>query len=385
MSSTDLQETPTTDPSQKDGPIIWSNTLFLSLSPIITLFLLPTYIYYQGHHWALTVTAVLMWFFAGLGITVGYHRLFAHRSYEAHPIWKFLALVAGASALQNSALVWSASHRRHHKHTDHGEDPYDATRGFWWSHMRWIFHANERAEDFSNVPDLKADPLVMWQKKYYWAIAFTVDVLIPLGLGFLIGRPIGMLLFAGLARVVFTHQATFCINSLCHIIGTQPWSKKDTSKDSWICALITFGEGYHNFHHTFPADYRNGLKWYHFDPAKWLIWGGNKLGLTTNLKRTEAPVRWKKRLERQMDKYQESIVQTIPEAHSEWSIRVESACLRVEETLNIWSDKLREYRRAVKQGEVTESLLLSVKESRKAWKHSWREFMDLRKTMPIPA
>ncbi|MDG1550089.1 MAG: acyl-CoA desaturase, partial [Candidatus Poseidoniaceae archaeon] len=106
-------------------------------------------------------------------------------------------------------------------------------------------------------------------------------------------------------RVVFTHQATFCINSLCHIIGTQPWSKKDTSKDSWICALITFGEGYHNFHHTFQADYRNGHKWYHWDPSKWLIKSASWVGLTSNLHKIPAKSiearRMKRTFERKAD------------------------------------------------------------------------------------
>ena len=390
MTDTTSPKEPTLVPESNEstptrGPIIWSNALFLSLSPILTALSIPAYIYFSGHHWALTATAITLWIFAGMGITVGYHRLFAHRSYDAHQVWKFIALVSGAAALQNSALVWSASHRRHHKHTDHHEDPYDATKGFWWSHMRWIFHENDKVHDYSNAPDLAADKLVMWQHRNYWSIVFTCNVLLPLGLGFLIGHPLGMLLFAGLARVVFTHQATFCINSLCHMIGNQPWSKKDTSKDSWICALITFGEGYHNFHHTFPADYRNGLKWYHFDPSKWLIWTGNLLGLTSNLKRTEAPVRWRKRHDRQLEVYLDRLAETLPEVHSEWKIRVESASQRVEETLTQWAQQLREYRRAVKNGEVTESLRQAVSEAQKAWHHSWKEFMALRNTMPLPA
>ena len=114
MTQTELTETKT-----DDGPILWVNTLFLSLSPFIAAALIPIYLWNQGSHWALWVAAIVLWWVAGLGITIGYHRLFAHRSYKGSKVWRFMALIAGATALQNSAMVWSASHRRHHQHTDH--------------------------------------------------------------------------------------------------------------------------------------------------------------------------------------------------------------------------------------------------------------------------
>jgi stearoyl-CoA desaturase (delta-9 desaturase) len=368
-----------------DGPILWSNALFLSLSPLLAILLIPIYLWYSGGHWAIWVTTFAMWIFTGLGITLGYHRLFAHRSYKASPVWRFLALVAGAATLQNSAIVWAAAHRRHHRHTDHHGDPYDATRGFWWAHMKWIFHENDQADDLSNVPDLKADPLVVWQQKWYWVIALVMNLVLPLGLGLLIGRPWGMLLIAGLGRIVFTHQATFSINSLCHILGTQPWSESNTSKDSWICAYLTFGEGYHNFHHSFPADYRNGLRWYHFDPAKWAIWTGQRLGLTSNLKRTEAPIQWRKKLERQTEMYETSLSRFVPEVGADWNHRIESARQLVDEHLNRWSKNLREYQRACRNKEVTATLLRSLREARRAWRRVWKEFLALEQAMPLPA
>jgi len=101
-----------------DGPILWVNTLFLSLSPIFAAALIPIYLWNEGSHWALWVSAMVLWWIAGLGITIGYHRLFAHRSYQGSKVWSFFALIAGAIALQNSAIVWAASHRRHHQHTE---------------------------------------------------------------------------------------------------------------------------------------------------------------------------------------------------------------------------------------------------------------------------
>jgi len=212
-----------------------------------------------------------------------------------------------------------------------------------------------------------------------------MNLVLPLGLGLLIGRPWGMLLIAGLGRIVFTHQATFSINSLCHILGTQPWSESNTSKDSWICAYLTFGEGYHNFHHSFPADYRNGLRWYHFDPAKWAIWTGQRLGLTSNLKRTEAPIQWRKKLERQTEKYETSLSQFVPEVGADWNHRIESARQLVDEHLNRWSKNLREYQRACRNKEVTAALLRSLREARRAWRRAWKEFLALERALPLPA
>ena len=329
--------------------------------------------------------AVALWLFSGLGITIGYHRLFAHRTYKASWIWRFLSLIAGASALQNSVLVWTAAHRRHHRHTDHEGDPYNATRGFWWTHMKWIFHSNDMADDFSNVPDLEADPLVRWQHAWYWTIAWTINLGVPLTLGLLIDRPWGMLLFAGLARIAYTHQATFCINSLCHILGSQPWSRSTTSRDSWVCALLTLGEGYHNFHHTFPADYRNGLRWFHFDPGKWVIWIGSRVGLTHNLKRTEAPIRWRKRLERLTERYQLSLELTAADAGHDWRQMIETARERVDTELTRWSQNLREYHRAYRAGEVTRSMRRSVRDARRAWRANWKEFLALGQALPVAA
>ena len=255
----------------EDGPLIWVNTLFLCGSPFLAAVLVPWYLIESGSHWVLWTSAFVLWWFAGMGITVGYHRLVSHRSYQANNFWKFFFLVGGAYIPElGTDLVDLAPTSP--QEVDTHDDPYNAKRGFWWSHIKWILHHDDQVEDFSMVPDLTADKLVMWQHRNYHAIWMVVNIGIPALIGLMIDRVWGMILIAGLLRVVLVHQGTFCINSVCHIIGTQPWSTKDTSRDSWIGALFTFGEGYHNYHHTFAADYRNGLKWYHFDPGKWAIW-----------------------------------------------------------------------------------------------------------------
>ncbi|KAJ3075269.1 hypothetical protein HDU98_008746 [Podochytrium sp. JEL0797] len=230
------------------------------------------------------IWAVMYYFFSGLGITAGYHRYWSHRSYDATRLWQYIMLAAGSSAMQGSIKWWGRGHRVHHRFTDTPKDPYNAKYGFFWSHMGWMIMKQPRLATV-DVSDFAADPLVKFQHKYYplfalfWA--FAVPTLVA-GLGW--GDWAGGFFFAGITRLVFVHHATFCVNSLAHWIGDYTFDDKHTPKDHWITALVTCGEGYHNFHHEFPADYRNAIKFYQYDPTKWLIWTASLVGLTYNLK-----------------------------------------------------------------------------------------------------
>ena len=183
--------------------------------------------------------------------------------------------------------------------------------------------------------------MIMWQHRYYHAIWMAMNIAVPAAIGLLIDRVWGMILIAGLLRVVLVHQGTFCINSVCHIIGTQPWSSKDTSRDSWISALFTFGEGYHNYHHTFAADYRNGLMWYQFDPGKWAIWTGEKLKMCSGLKRTTEQQRMKKRIQRVAEQYFAHLETMDAPAQASWRERLEGRLNEAEERLAAWSSRAR--------------------------------------------
>jgi len=231
----------------------------------------------------------LMFIASGLSITLGYHRLFAHLSFKAKWPIKFLTAVFGATALENSVLEWCSDHRRHHKHTDEDDDPYNIQRGFLYAHMGWILLRPIGGDwPLTNVNDLKKDSLLRWQHKWWGPIGIFVGFGLPALIGFLVGGGIGALagfLIAGVARLVMVHHMTFFINSLCHTIGTQPYSKRCSAKDSWLMALFTFGEGYHNFHHEFQHDYRNGVKPWQFDPTKWMIWFLSKLRLASGLRK----------------------------------------------------------------------------------------------------
>ncbi len=244
----------------------------------------PAYGYVMGFHTIDWIMLGVLYVVSGLGITVGYHRLVAHRSFEC-PDWvRACFLVAGGWAFQNSARVWAADHIRHHARCDSEEDPYNAKRGFWHSHCGWLFYKSPYRTDKYEVT-LRRDRVVMWQDRYYVPILVSGFAL-PFVVGLLSGGwqgAVSCFMLAGIGRTFLVLNSTFCINSICHIWGSQPHGQQDSSRDSWWISLLTFGEGYHNYHHTHLRDYRNGPQWYNFDPSKWLIFLLSKLGLASNL------------------------------------------------------------------------------------------------------
>lgn len=232
------------------------------------------------------IWAVIYYFMTGLGITAGYHRLWAHRSYNAStPLQYFLAL-CGAGSVQGSIKWWSRGHRAHHRYTDTKLDPYSAHEGFWWAHVGWMLVKPRGKIGVADISDLSRNPVVKWQHDNYVLLMVIMGLVFPTlvaGLGW--GDWKGGLLFAGAARLVFVHHSTFCVNSLAHWLGETPFDNKHTPKDHFITALVTVGEGYHNFHHQFPMDFRNAIKWYQYDPTKWFIWTASQLGLASHLKK----------------------------------------------------------------------------------------------------
>ena len=262
----------------------WVNLLFFSTVTLLAVAGLPWYWTRVGisrGEWT------LFWWFVvatGLSITIGYHRLFAHRSFKASRILTFLSLFFGAAAFEQSALMWASQHRDHHRFVDTPNDPYNIRQGFWYAHMGWLLFWRQET-DYSNVRDLAADPLIAHQHRHYVPWAITAGVLLPLALGALTDHPLGALIVVVAARLTFVHHSTFCINSVCHTFGRATYDIDSTARDHWLVALITFGEGYHNFHHRFASDYRNGVRWYHWDPSKWLIALLSTVGLAERLHR----------------------------------------------------------------------------------------------------
>jgi stearoyl-CoA desaturase (delta-9 desaturase) len=263
--------------------------IFVGL-PLAALLLVPAWGLYHGYSGAQWLWAVVFLYLNGLSITGGYHRLWAHRSYEARPLLKWFFALWGAGALQNSILIWASDHRRHHRHVDDNDaDPYSAGRGLWFSHMGWMLRDYATNEcDFSNARDLQRDPIVMWQDRHYAALTTFMNLGLPLLLGVVLGDIIGTVLLVGLLRLVVNHHVTFFINSLAHYWGSRPYTESNSARDNGFLAFLTYGEGYHNFHHIFQSDYRNGIRWYQWDPTKWMIGLCARIGLASKLNRTPA-------------------------------------------------------------------------------------------------
>lgn len=263
--------------------IQWLNTTLVLLVPFVASLLTP-FIPLKGKTFALACVWYVM---SALGITAGYHRMFAHRAYDGSLALRIFLMLWGSAAAQGSVKWWSNGHRTHHRFTDTDKDPYNAKRGFWFSHLGWmIFVQNPRLKGRTDISDLLTDPLVTFQHRHYLWFLVGTAYLLPMfiaGLGW--GDYKGGLVYAGILRLFWVHQATFCVNSLAHWIGEQPFDDRNTPRDHVLTAFATMGEGYHNFHHEFPSDYRNALKWYQFDPTKVFIWVCYQLGLAYNLQR----------------------------------------------------------------------------------------------------
>ena len=274
-------------PKSTVGPRVrWDVAAVLFGTLSVAVIAVPWYGMNFGFEPLLWVGFTLFVLWNGLSITAGYHRLWSHKSYEAHFLVRLMFALGGALSIQNSIKVWTSNHRTHHRHTDdEDQDPYSARRGLWYSHIGWMLRDYPASQtNFDNVRDLEKDPIVTWQHKYYWVLVILMNVALPLSLGALAGDAIGGLLLMGFLRLVVCHHTTFFINSLAHFWGRQPYSDRNSARDNAIIAMLTYGEGYHNYHHTFQWDYRNGIRWYHFDPSKWLIATLEKCRLASNLK-----------------------------------------------------------------------------------------------------
>lgn len=264
----------------------WLNLGFLAPIYVVGVLGWPIYLWMGGDIvWGDIALFFFMYAISAMGITVIYHRGMSHRGYKMKSPLKFLGMMAGSAAGEGSILAWCADHRRHHLYEDTPRDPYNVNRGFWWAHIGWIFGAPSTT-DFSNCKDLSQDQMIYNQHRYYILYYIFSAFILPMGIGALFGRPLEGLLLGGFTRLFVVNQVTFMVNSWAHYFGRQPYCQKITAKDSLLVAVLAFGEGWHNYHHRFPFDYRNGHRFYHWDPSKWAISAFHRLGLAHDLKTT---------------------------------------------------------------------------------------------------
>ncbi len=278
----------------------WTNVTFFGGTFLIAVIGGTVYTFKHGITWLDIALFFGMTILSLMSISAGYHRLYAHRTHESATWLKLCYLVFGAASFEQSCMKWATEHRLHHRFVDTDKDPYNVKKGGWWAHIGWIIY--EDPAPLTNVPqDLLNDPLIVWQQKNWVWIGILVGFVLPMAIGAVFGNPWGGLLFGGVIRLVTNHHATFCINSLAHMIGDQTYTDRNTARDSWITAIFTFGEGYHNFHHWSPGDYRNGVRRYHWDPPKWWIRAMDALGQSWDVKRMpeEAIVRARLEMQRQ--------------------------------------------------------------------------------------
>jgi len=340
-----------------------TNTAFLFGTFLTTVTAVPAYIWHYGLSGFQIGLFVFFTVSTAMSITLGYHRLFSHLTFKAKWPVKLYTLLFGAAAFEGSALEWSADHRRHHKFVDHDEDPYDISKGLFHAHIGWLLFRTGPETPLTWVRDLQNDRLARWQHRFYVPIAIGMGFGLPALIGGLWGGSVGALggfLIAGTARIVVVHHMTFCINSLCHWIGDRPYSTHCTARNSVLMAICTFGEGYHNFHHEFQYDYRNGIKPWQWDPTKWTIWTLGKIGLASNLRTIPEEKIVKARIVEHERKL-EAALRTRPVSEAA-SAGLASARARTQTALADWEALLNEYRAAAsRSGEVSRAELRALR------------------------
>ena len=218
-------------------------------------------------------------------------------------------MLLGAMALQNSILVWSSGHRSHHQFVDDDDrDPYSAGRGLWFSHIGWMLRRYPSGEtDFSNVRDLQRDPIVAFQHKYYYVLSIGLNFARAARPRLAAQRPVGRVPARGRAAPGRQSPPDVPDQFGAHAFGRQPYSDEHSARDNGWLAVLTYGEGYHNFHHQFAHDYRNGIRWWQWDPSKWIICSLSWVGITTKLRRTPAVAIQRARLAMQFRRVEASL------------------------------------------------------------------------------
>jgi stearoyl-CoA desaturase (Delta-9 desaturase) len=284
-------------------------TGLITALPIILLGLAAWQVWNEALHWYDLVVFVVVYAITGFGITVGFHRMLTHRSFQTSPWLRGFFAALGSAAIEGPVISWVADHRKHHACSDQEGDPHSPhvghgggirgkLRGLFHAHVGWLFIHTQRGSKDRFAPDLQRDPVIKFIDSTFilWAL---VGLAIPFGLGWLLGGTLiaGLtgLLWGGAVRMFVVHHVTYSINSLCHTFGRQPFDTKDESRNLAWLAPFTFGEAWHNNHHAFPTSFVHGIRRWQFDPSAIVIVVLEKLGLVWDVVRI-SPERQAKKL-----------------------------------------------------------------------------------------
>jgi stearoyl-CoA desaturase (Delta-9 desaturase) len=263
----------TLSPRPADERLNWRTS-----APFLAFHLIPLAMIWTGAPASALVMAAVLYFGRMFFITAGYHRYFAHRSYRL-PRWaQFLMALGGTTALQKGPLWWAAHHRDHHRYSDTDQDIHSPIRGFWWSHVGWILCDKYSATDIDRIKDFAKYPELRWLNRNDWVGPTALGIAT-----FAVGGWAGLVIGFGLSTVLLWH-GTFLVNSLAHVMGRRRYVTSDTSRNSFLIALVTNGEGWHNNHHHYQASARQSFRWWEWDPSYYVLWMLSKVGIVRDLK-----------------------------------------------------------------------------------------------------
>ncbi|MBD1892025.1 acyl-CoA desaturase [Coleofasciculus sp. FACHB-712] len=266
---------------RQDSPLRpdWVIIIYMAALHIAALFAL----FPSNFSWAAVGVAVFFhWVTGGLGITLGFHRLVTHRSFQTPKWLEYFFVLCGTLSCQGGPINWIGIHRLHHLHSDENLDPHDSNKGFWWSHMGWMLYQNPADTDIPRVTkDISGDPVYQFLQTYF----IPIQVVLGLILYALGGWP--FVVWGIFVRVVAVFHCTWFVNSATHKFGYRTYESEDRSTNCWWVALLTYGEGWHNNHHAFQYSARHGLKWWEIDLTWMTIQFLQSLGLASKVKLVE--------------------------------------------------------------------------------------------------
>ncbi|MFN3372853.1 MAG: acyl-CoA desaturase [Chloroflexus sp.] len=270
---------PATEPKLEKSPIEKFVVLLIVLLPFLGTIYAMVMLWQQYVDWLDVTLMLVLYVLSGLGITIGFHRMLTHKSFETSRPLKALFLIMGCMALEGDPISWASTHIQHHAHSDDEEDPHSPLEGLWHSHVGWLFTHKNNIEMYGKW--LLKDPTIVWVSKtwYLWA---ALGILIPT----LIAGWSG-LIWGGLVRIFLTHHITWSVNSICHTFGRRDYNTRDASRNNFIVGLLAFGEGWHNNHHAFPRSAFHGLRWWQIDISAYIIRILEKVGLVWNVYRVK--------------------------------------------------------------------------------------------------